>query len=80
MKNFIAHTPFETTHKGAERLSATFEKLSKMSRKIKLKTIRKCQMWSRRQKAKRAEAQMWDFAKKDPRFMAEIQAAIARNS
>ncbi len=70
-------SPFKTTHKGAARLERTATYLTYLANKASAAIAASYATWQAQRAAVRADEEMWALAHSDPRFMAELQAAMA---
>lgn len=52
--------------------------LARPARKLATRIVGALDAWSRRLARARADARMWDLARRDPRVMADLQAAMTR--
>jgi predicted HicB family RNase H-like nuclease len=78
MKHQIVYTPYRTEHDGADRLVNAATAAVKGLKKMAKSAAKKYSAWAELQNEKRATAEMWAYAKQDPRLMAEIQASANR--
>lgn len=52
--------------------------LADTARRVVRKTLSALDRWSRNVARRRADERLWDIARKDPRVMADLQAAMSR--